>query len=318
VFVSTPTSRLLALLEILQNRGHATGTELAAELAVDRRTLRRYITALQELGVPIEGQRGVGGGYRVRPGYRLPPLMLGDDEVVAVVLGLLATRANLVPASEEAVEGALAKINRVLPSGLRRQVSALESTVEFSGRGAAQPAGAATTLTVAGAIWRKRRLRVVYTARDEKVSNRRLSPFALVVHRGRWYLAAHDHDRRALRTFRVDRIATAHIDDRLAAVEPPADFDATEYVQQSIASVPGAHRVSVVLDLPLDTAQERFPRTLGVLTETGAGTHLEIQTDSLEWCARLLAGIGCRFTIEEPDALRPVVTELANALAASA
>src|SRR5882672_5583532 len=106
-----PTSRLLELLELLQTRPLLTGTEIADRLAVDRRTVRRYIAALQELGIPVEGQRGVGGGYRVRPGYRLPPLMLNDDEAVAVVLGLIGTAGS--------VDGALTKILRVLPAPLR-------------------------------------------------------------------------------------------------------------------------------------------------------------------------------------------------------
>src|SRR5918994_1801138 len=118
--MASPTSRLLELLELLQAQPLTTGREIADRLGVDARTVRRYVGLLQRLGIPIEGQRGVGGGYRIRPGYRLPPLMLGDDEAVAVVLGLLAARGSA------AVDGALAKINRVLPSTLRRQVEALE------------------------------------------------------------------------------------------------------------------------------------------------------------------------------------------------
>src|SRR5688572_31529969 len=113
----SPTSRLLELLELLQTRSLTTGREIADRLGIDARTARRYIGVLQSLGIPVEGQRGVGGGYRIRPGYRLPPLMLGDEEAVAVVLGLLATRSA-------GTDGALAKISRVLPTTLRRQVEA--------------------------------------------------------------------------------------------------------------------------------------------------------------------------------------------------
>src|SRR5512144_2739225 len=123
--MQTPTARLLELLELLQARPLTTGGEIAARLAIDRRTVRRYIAALQDLGIPVEGQRGVGGGYRVRPGYRLPPLMLSDDEAVVVVLGLIAAGRLGLSSSPEAVEGALVKIHRVLPDGLRRQVEAL-------------------------------------------------------------------------------------------------------------------------------------------------------------------------------------------------
>ena len=130
--MQTPTGRLLELLELLQERPLTTGREIAARLEIDARTVRRYIEALQGLGIPVEGQRGVGGGYRVRPGFRLPPLMLSGDEAVVVVLGLLAARRQGLESSEGSVEGALAKLHRVLPDPLRRKVEALETTLGFT------------------------------------------------------------------------------------------------------------------------------------------------------------------------------------------
>src|SRR5438874_9238950 len=119
----TPAARLLELLELLQTKPLTTGREIADRLAIDGRTVRRYVEALQELGIPVEGERGVGGGYRLRPGYRLPPLMLTDDEATAVTFGLLvAERQGLGSA-----DAALAKIRRVLPQTLRRRVEALET-----------------------------------------------------------------------------------------------------------------------------------------------------------------------------------------------
>ena len=134
----TPTSRLLELLEMLQAQPLTTGREIAQRLGIDARTVRRYIAALQALDIPVEGQRGVGGGYRVRPGYRLPPLMLDDDEAVAVVLGLIGARGSALDGEAEPVDGALAKILRVLPAPLRNQVEALEQTLGFT---AAPPSG---------------------------------------------------------------------------------------------------------------------------------------------------------------------------------
>jgi predicted DNA-binding transcriptional regulator YafY len=316
--VGSPTSRLLTLLELLQDRPHATGRELAARLDVDRRTLRRYVAALQELGIPIEGQRGVGGGYRIRPGYRLPPLMLGDEEVVAVVLGLLAARAHRLPAAPEAVDGALAKLNRVLPPALRRQVEALASTVLFSDSGSVEPVAGDTLLLLAEAIRRSRLVQATYTSFEGVVTSRTLSPLGLVVHGGRSYLAAHDHTREALRTFRVDRMKAVCIDDTGIAVEPPDDFDAVAYVARSLAAVPWTHDVSVLLDLPLETATARFSPTLGMLSATERGTRLEMRVESLAWMARVLAGFGCAFTIERPRELRTHVAELADLLEASA
>jgi predicted DNA-binding transcriptional regulator YafY len=314
----SPTARLLALLELLQDRPHATGRELAASLDVDGRTLRRYVTALQELGIPVEGQRGVGGGYRIRPGYRLPPLMLGDGEVVAVVLGLLAARANRLPAAPDAVDGALAKLNRVLPPTLRRQVDALESTVLFSGSGSTEPVAGDALLLLAEAIRRRRQVRATYTSFDGIVTSRTFSPFGLVVHCGRWYLAAHDHLREALRTFRVDRMQAVLINAKAAAIEPPDDFDAVDYIGRSLATMPWTHEISVVLDLPFESATARLSPRLGLLSPTEGGTRLEMSVDSLDWMARVLAGLGCSFTIEQPPELRARVAALAARLETSA
>src|SRR5262245_34744374 len=130
----TPTARLLEFLELLQAKPLITGREIADQLGIDPRTVRRYVEALQNLGIPVEGQRGVGGGYRIRPGYRLPPLMLTDDEAVAVALGVQAAGGLGLSSSPEAVEGELVKINRVLPGGFGRQVGALTETMEFTTR----------------------------------------------------------------------------------------------------------------------------------------------------------------------------------------
>jgi predicted DNA-binding transcriptional regulator YafY len=310
-----PTARLLELLELLQARPLTTGREIAAALDVDPRTVRRYIEALQELGIPIEGQRGVGGGYRVRPGYRLPPLMLSEDEAVVVVLGLIAARREGLDGERGSVDGALAKVHRVLPDALRRKAEALEATLAFT-RAARQgaPVAGESVLLIADAIRRRRRIRTEYRTHAGERSRRALSPHGLVFHAGRWYLAAFDHLRDALRTFRVDRMSSIAVL-REAAVAAPEGFDAVEHVSASLAQVPWGYEVEVVLDLSLDEAKRRLPRTLATLTETGEGTLLWMQVGSLEWMASVLAGLGCGFEIRSPDALRQHVRELARRLA---
>ncbi len=312
--MASPTARLLELLELLQARPLTTGREIADRLGIDPRTARRYIDVLQELGIPVEGQRGVGGGYRIRPGYRLPPLMLADDEAVVVVLGLLATRGSRPDGAPDAVDGALAKINRVLPSTLRRQVEALEETLSFTRTTGAAPADAAAVLLVADAIRRRRRLRSAYRAFSGEESERDLSPHGLVVHSGRWYLAAYDHNRDDLRTFRVDRMSrTALVE--AACVPPPEGFDAVAYVSRSLASVPWTWEVEALLDLPIDVAARRIPATLGELIDDPEGTLLRMRVDSLDWMASVLAGLDCAFTIRRPDELRTSVRALADRLA---
>ena len=201
-----PTARLLDLLELLQARPLTTGREIADRLEIDRRTVRRYVAALQELGIPVEGQRGVGGGYRMRPGFRLPPLMLSDDEAVAVVLGLVAARRLGLDGGE--------------PSRARsRRSTASSRTRSPPGRGARgdarlhrrrdrpAPGAGDAVLRLAEAIRRRRRAAHRATGRSRaRRRERELSPHGLVVHSGRWYLAAHDHGRDDLRTFRVDRM----------------------------------------------------------------------------------------------------------------
>jgi predicted DNA-binding transcriptional regulator YafY len=313
--MASPTSRLLELLELLQARPLTTGREIADRLGIDARTVRRYVGVLQNLGIPIEGQRGVGGGYRIRPGYRLPPLMLGDDEAVVVVLGLLATRASGPDATSDAVDGALAKINRVLPATLRRQVEALEETLGFTTTTRGAPADAAAVLMLADAIRRGRRLRAAYRTFSGEESERELSPHGLVVHSGRWYLAAHDHTRDEPRTFRVDRMWRTALAEG-AFVPPPEGFDAVAHVTHSLASVPWKWEVEVLLDLPVDEAAQRIPATLAELADDPEGTLLRMRVSSLDWMATVLAGLGCSFTIRRPDELRASVRALAERLGA--
>jgi predicted DNA-binding transcriptional regulator YafY len=316
--VLAPTARLLELLELLQAQTLTTGREIAERLGIDPRTARRYVTALQDLGIPVEGQRGVGGGYRIRPGYRLPPLMLSDDEAVVVALGVVAAGRLGLAGSAEAVDGAQAKIHRVLPDGLRRRVEALETTLDFTATPrAGVPVAGDTLLRLAEAIRRRRRLRVSYRAYSGVASRRELSPHGLVVHAGRWYLAAYDHGRADLRTFRVDRMKRAALRPD-AADEPPEGFDAVTHVTTSIARVQWPHEVEVVLELPVRDAMRRVPATLAELIDEEGRTLLRMRVSSLDWMASVLAGLGCGFSIRQPDELRASVRALGERLARSA
>jgi predicted DNA-binding transcriptional regulator YafY len=313
--VPTPTRRLLELLELLQANPAVTGREIAERLAIDARTVRRDIEALRELGIPVEGQRGVGGGYAMRPGFRLPPLMLNDEEAVAVALGVVAAGRLGLAGSPESAAAALGKIHRALPDALRRRVQSLEAALDFTAAAtSAAPVPGEAALELAEAIRRRRRVRTGYRSFSGERTRRELSPHGLVVHSGRWYLAAHDHTRGELRTFRVDRMRRIAVTD-VPALAPPEGFDAVAYVSTSLARVPWPWEVEVLLDLRFDQAARRLHGTLAELVDADGGTLLRMRVTSLDWMASVLAGLDCGFTIRRPDELRTSVRALAERLA---
>ncbi|MFD8700152.1 helix-turn-helix transcriptional regulator [Kitasatospora purpeofusca] len=309
-----PVSRILALLELLQARPGLTGAELAERLEVDARTVRRYAARLAELGIPVRAERGRYGGYRLLPGYRLPPLMLTGDEAASVVLGLLAGRRSGLSVGEQAGESALAKIQRVLPPALREQVAAVEQTLGLTAAPAACPSPAASALfTLAEAARRGRRVRLDYRDRAGTPSEREFDPYGLVFHSGRWYTTGLDHRSDEQRTFRLDRIRAVHPGE--AGFEPPADADPVRRVLESLASVPWQHEIEVVLTTGLDEARRRIPPTAGTVTATEDGrVLLRARAERLDGMAVMLAGLGWPFTVRRPAALRDEVRALAARL----
>jgi predicted DNA-binding transcriptional regulator YafY len=320
--VTRPTARVLALLELLQAGGWRTVPALAERLGVDERTVRRYATHLADLGIPVEARRGRYGGYRLAPGFKLPPLMFTDDEAVAAVLGLLAARrAGLVTAEAAATESALAKVRRVLPRELTGRLDALLSTVDITAPGrvtrAAAPPEAEVLLALADATRRRVAARISYVSWRGRESQRRLDPYGLVCHAGRWYVTGHDHDSGAVRTFRLDRVASVALLPE-EGFDVPAGFDPAARVLAGLATVPYAHEVVVVLHTTVEEARRRIPPAVGVLAATEAGVRLTARAERLDGAAQLLAGLGWDFTVERPPELRDAVRDLAARLAASA
>jgi predicted DNA-binding transcriptional regulator YafY len=312
--VSHPTIRVLAMLELLQARRQLSGAELAAGLGVDQRTVRRYALRLADLGIPVTAERGRYGGYRLLPGYRLPPLMLTDDEAAAVVIGLLAAERLGQPVA--GISTALAKIQRVLPARLSERVAALRQTLDFTQyqRKPAVAADTGTVLTLAQAASQHQRVRLRYRSHAEQDSERDLDPYGLVLHSGRWYVTGRDGRSGELRTFRVDRVSEA----RLSGVsfDPPADFDPVQHVTRSLAAVPYAHEIEVVLATTLANAQRRIPPTVATLAETEGGVLLTGRAEHLPGLAAMLAGLGWPFTVRRPAALRDEVRALSDRLRA--
>ncbi|MEW2354344.1 YafY family protein [Spirillospora sp. NPDC029432] len=313
--MSHPTTRILTMLELLQAHHRMGGAELARRLGVDERTVRRYAARLEDLGVPVAAERGRYGGYRLMPGYKLPPLMLTDDEATAVVLGLLAGRRAGLPG--EATESALAKVQRVLPAALRDRVQALQDTLgfTFAARDAAAPA-TARLLTLAEAARARRRVRLRYRSFKGETGERDLDPYGLVFHSGRWYVTGHDHRSGEVRTFRVDRVESAEPGD--ATYDVPEGTDPVRHVTASLARVPYAHEVEVLLETTLDEARRRIPPATATLAAADGGVLLRTRADRLDGMAQMLAGLGWPFTVRRPAELRQAVRDLADTLRAQA
>lgn len=314
-----PTTRVLAMLEILQSAPGITGARLAARLGVDERTVRRYARVLGDVGVPVTADRGRHGGYRLLPGYRMPPLVLTDDEATAVVLGLLAARRLALTTEGAGGESALAKIDRVLPATLRERTRALAAALDFTRDPVVRDTApsSAIVLTLADGARRRRTTRVEYVSWRGDTTERDLDPHGIVFHSGRWYVTGHDHLRGEVRTFRVDRVRAARPTDR--TFPDPGDVDPVARVTAGLAAVEYAWRVDVWLDADPADVRRRVPPTLGeVAADAEGGTTLRFRTERLDGAARMLAGFEWPFRVREPDELRTAVADLAARLRAAA
>lgn len=322
--MTRPTSRVLELLDVLQSGGTHTVPELAERLRVNERTVRRYVEHLSELDVPVESIRGRYGGYRLAPGYRMPPLMLTDDEALALVLGLIAGQhAGLVPDSLAAADAAAAKLRRVLPRALSRRLDAVLETTKFTApqRPAASPE-TRVLLTLAEAARDRHPVTVSYTDRDGRRSERTIQPYGLVAHSDRWYVVGADSLSQEIRTFRLDRITNQR--PLTSSFTPPLGFDPVDHVLSGLVRAPWQHHVSLRIQATVEQIRRWLPEgiaTVEELTDAPAGDgwfRVQLRAEHLDWLPAILAGIGQQFVIEKPDELRAHVHALAQRLTAGA
>ena len=309
-------ARLLQLLSLLQTPREWPGGELADRLGVSRRTVRRDIDRLRELGYPVQATLGSDGGYRLVAGKAMPPLVLDDEEAVAIAVGLRAGAGHAVEGVDEASVRALAKLEQVLPSRLRHRVSTLQAatTPLTSGDGASI---APETLTVmASTVAGQERLRFAYRAKDGTESRRLTEPYRLVSTGQRWYLVAYDLDREDWRTFRVDRVSQPFATgSRFTPRELPTG-SAAEYLRQSMYRRQETYEYVVTFAAPADAIAARIPAWLGTPEPLDADTcRLRATTgDAVHWLAVRLAMLGCEFTVQEPEELVRYVRELGERL----
>ena len=314
----TETSgRLLKLLSLLQARRDWPGGELAERLGVSGRTIRRDVERLRELGYPVDAVTGPAGGYRLHAGTAMPPLLLDDDEAVAIAVGLRTAAGASVTGIEETSIRALVKLEQILPSHLRRRVNAIGSVL------ATLPASGPTVdpealTTIAGACRDRERLRFAYRSRDAQDSRRHVEPLSLVNLGRRWYLVAWDCDRGDWRTFRVDRIerpraAGGHFAARALPAKDPA-----AYVAASLSGAPMRYQARITLRAPADEVQAR-PHLWGTVSPIDQRTcEYRTNDDSLDWLAIRVAMLGVECDVHEPPELVEHFRELAGRLARAA
>ncbi|MFJ2831477.1 helix-turn-helix transcriptional regulator [Streptomyces sp. NPDC087263] len=313
-------ARLLQLLSLLQTPREWPGGELSERLGVSRRTVRRDIDRLRELGYPVQATKGADGGYRLVAGKAMPPLVLDDEEAVAIAVGLRAGAGHAVEGIEEASVRALAKLEQVLPSRLRHRVSTLQAatTALTSGDGASI---APETLTVmASTVAGRERLRFAYRSGDGTPSRRLTEPYRLVSTGRRWYLVAYDLDREDWRTFRVDRVAEPFATGaRFAPRELPTG-NAAEYLRQSMYRRQETYDFDVTFAASAMFVAARLPAWLGA-PEPIDDHSCRLRSsagDSVEWLAVRLAMVDCEFTVREPAELVRCLQELGTRLTRAA
>ena len=308
--MSHPTTRVLTVLELLQSRSRLSGAELADRLEVDPRTVRRYVSTLQDLGVPVESEAGRYGGYRLRPGYKLPPMMFNEEEALALILGLLAARRAGLLTEAPAVEGALAKIDRVLPDRLRGRVQAVQGALAFTPvRALAASSNPTVLLAVSEAAQENRRVWLRYRSGNDE-TEREFDPYGVVHHRGRWYVAGWCHLRNNMRTFRLDRVMA--LEERDETFLKPLDFNPVDFVLESLATTPWGWPIEVLLDLSLEDARRRIAADMGTLEEITGGVLFRTQSEALDYIARYLVQLDCPFRVQHPPELRAAVRQLAR------
>jgi predicted DNA-binding transcriptional regulator YafY len=307
---------VLTLLELLQSGGLRTAAELAQRLGVDERTVRRYVEHLLELEIPVESVRGRYGGYRLARGFRLPPLMLGDDEALAVLLGLLAgRRSGLTTAFGPASETAAAKIRRVLPTRLGERLQDVLDSVAFTGEPVENSALDATVLlTISDAVANRRPIAIAYGDRTDRT----VHPHAIVSHGDRWYVRALDPAIGEARTFRLDRIGSART--LPGSFEPPTD-DPAESLLTGFATADYRYEVAIRVRGAAEQIRTRFPVSVAVIKEVEeqpGWQRLVIRAERLDWIPPTLAALDLPFEIEGPVELRDLVLAFAERLVSRA
>ena len=308
------TARVLRLLSLLQARRTWSGGELMGRLDVSERTLRRDIDRLRELGYPVRATTGPTGGYQLEAGADIPPLLLDDDEAVAIAIGLRTAAGGTITGIEETSVRALAKLEQVLPPRIRRQVNTLQTTVVPVIRPWVT-VDAEILTAFAQACRDTERIRFEYSARDGERSERNVEPHQLVSIHQRWYLLAFDRDRDDWRTFRLDRLASPWATRVRFKPRPIPGGDAAEYVQRSLQARPTRYEVTATLEASATEIEERLHHGQGRVEPTDDNRCvIHLEGDYLEWLAFQILWLAVDFEVHGPPELVDYLTALSARL----
>lgn len=306
------TERVLRLLALLQRRPSWTAVELASELGVTDRSIRRDVERLRTLGYPVRAAAGVGGGYQLGAGTRLPPLLLDDEEATATAVSLQLAATSAVTGAGEAAIRALAKLDQVMPPRLRSQVQAVEQATSIL-VGPRADVDARALVTIARACRDRVRIRFGYTGSRGEAAERSVEPVRMVTTGHRWYLMAFDLDRDDWRTYRIDRMSA--VEASTWRFHPRAHPDPVAYVQDAISTAPYRHHARVRLHAPAEHVRRRVPAQVARVEDAGDGwCVLTAGGDDLDWLAMHVAALGLETEILDPPELREAATRLAGRL----
>jgi predicted DNA-binding transcriptional regulator YafY len=298
------------VLELLQSYAQLSGPEIARRLEIDVRTVRRYIVMLQDMGIPVEAERGPHGAYHLQRGRRLPPLMFTDSEAVALTLGLLAIRGYHFPVDVAAAEGALAKTERLMPENLLEQVRGLQDAIKFNVPAAPVLLQTDLVVDLSLAVQRRRRVHLRYRAWSGDETERDFDPYGIVFNEGFWHTVGYCHLRQDVRTFRLDRILALEPGEQ--PFERPEDFDVVGHVSRSIAFIQGAPAVEVVLATTLERARQAITPIMGTLEATDQGVIFRRSATQLEWIAHVLVSLDYPVRVLRPPELRDLFRKIAG------
>ena len=301
-----PTSRVLTVLELLQSRGAMSGPELAARLETDVRTVRRYIMHLQDVGIPVETTTGRHGGYRLRPGFKLPPLLFSEEEATAIMLGLLASSWLEIGQSPIAIEGALAKVSRVLPLRARERLRAVSAHLVLVPHNQQDRPDATLLIDLSAAISASQRVAIDYHSYHHENTHRKVEPYGMTGWRGHWYLIGYCCLRRGYRVFRLDRIQKLEV--LAETFERAEDFDFETFLREKYKS--DGVQIEVEFQTDLATVRQKIPTSYGTLTPTDTGVLFQDQYEDIEGMARYLMALNLPFIIHHPPELRAALQRL--------